>query len=213
MVVDEIWDQFFKPEVRKQGLLCHQKGAVFLQIKADTQIQAFIKGSSRIKVHFVAKSISSPSFDADCTCSASAKERLCQHIWATLLTVQKEFPDFLDSKNEVNKITQMKAANPAQVSAKAKQADYRKQQYQKQKQKLKELKRGDVAKPELPEDVKNAVQFFSENGFTFATPVDHSEITNARKILARVFHPDKGGTHAEALTLNKNYETLMAWFT
>jgi uncharacterized Zn finger protein len=223
MTVDENWSHFFKPEVRKQGFDYFQNDDVFLQIASDTQILAFVKGSSRIKVHLTTESIASTSFNADCSCSSSGKGQLCKHIWATLLAVEKKHPDFLDSKKEVHKISQMKpqsrplhAPSPEQLEKKekfkAQQSDYRKEQYQKLKQKKKDQRKGSTQQAAtLPENVQIALQFFSENGFPLSTPMSPVDIGNARKILARVFHPDKGGTHAEALLLNENYDILMEW--
>ena len=221
MSVNELWSHFFKPEVRKQGLDSFQDGSVFLQIAGDTQIQAFVKGSSRAKVSFTAESIASPNFTVDCSCPPSSKGQLCKHIWATLLAVEKNHPDFLDSKKELNKITRPKELSPAAE----KQNEFKKQRYevQKQNRKLqvkekksaeKERKRKSAERePDFPEEVRGAIQFFSVNGFIFSNPIDPSEVMNARKVLSRIFHPDKGGTHEEALLLNENYEILVEWAT
>lgn len=212
MSVDQ-WSHFFKPEVLKQGARYVESGEVFLKIAGDTQIQAYVKGSSPIKVFFNASSIASPSFEVDCTCSLSTKGQLCKHIWATLLTVEKQHPDFLDSKKEINKVHKGSEERSKKEQLKAKQSDYRKVQYQKQKLKLQKQK---LAKkgvkdldPGYPEHIQNALDYFSENGFSFTTPIDPAELANARKTLSRVFHPDKGGTHDEVLLLNKNYEVLL----
>lgn len=222
------WSHFFKPEVRKQGQKHFDDGDVFLKIKADTRIHAYVKSSSPIRIHFSATSIDSSAFNVDCTCPPSAKGQFCKHIWATLLAVEQQHPDFLDSKKEINKIhlepEAKKAPTPdderAQRQAdqkekiKAKQSEYRKEQYQKQKQRLKEKKYGKLAESEesnFPPKIQGAVDFFAENGFTFIDPIDPNEVANARKILSRVFHPDKGGTHEEVLILNSNYEILMKW--
>ncbi len=207
------WAHFFKPEVLKQGTSYFEAGDVFLKIAGDTQIQAYVKGSSPIKVFFNSSSIASPSFEVDCNCSSSNKGQLCKHIWATLLEVERKHPDFLDSKKELHKIHKESEENDKKEQLKAKQSDYRKVQYQKQKlkaQKQKFAKRGlKAAGPVYPEPVQKALTYFSENGFNFTTPIDPEELANARKILARVFHPDKGGTHEEVLLLNQNFELLL----
>jgi uncharacterized Zn finger protein len=228
MRAEKLWSHFFKPEVRKQGSAYFDSGAVVLQIAADTRVQAFIKGAARIKVSLVADSIASPSFDANCTCPSSQRGQLCKHIWAILLAVDSRSLDFLDSKTEIAKGTSSQVtsqpARPESASLRArkdtlktKQAEYRKAQYQKQKQKMKDRKSGMIAReptsahPDLPDDVADALRFFLDNGFAFANPITSIEVINARKVLSRIFHPDKGGTHEEALLLNSNYEILMMW--
>ena len=228
MAVETHWAHFFKHEVRKQGFDLFAEGVVFLQIAADTQIQALFKGTAHAKVHLKSSSIASPSFNADCSCPSSGKGHFCKHIWATLLAVEKKHPDFLDSKIEIHKVSELtvsKTLKPRAASqdhaaaAAAKQSDYRKEQYQKQKQKLKDRKKSqrdqEKVSPltDFPEEIQKAIQFFSENGFTFTHPPGSAELMNARKILSRIFHPDKGGTHEEALLLNENYEVLMDWAT
>lgn len=206
------WSHFFKPEVCKQGKAYFEDGDVFLKVAGDTHIQSYVKN---LKVFFTADSIASPSFNVDCSCSAAEKGQLCKHIWATLLAVEKQHPDFLDSKSEVNKVRRESEASQKKEQMKAKQSDYRKVQYQKQKLKAQKLKlaRKDMESsgPNYPEYIQNALTYFSENGFTLSTPIDPEELANARKTLARVFHPDKGGSHDEALQLNENYEILLEW--
>jgi uncharacterized Zn finger protein len=192
---------FFKPEVRKQGEDIFRKGAVFLQSSADTQVHAFVKSSSSITVRLMSESIANTSFDVDCSCPSAKKGQFCKHIWATLLAVEQKNPDFLDSKTEIEKADLLTAVTRATTPA---NADYRKAQYQKQKEKK-------HSEPELPEAIQSAFQFFAENGFSLSYPIQAEEVANARKTLARVFHPDKGGTHAEALELNRNYEILIEY--
>lgn len=94
---------------------------------------------------------------------------------------------------------------------KAKQALYRRQQYQKQKQKLKKLKEA-RKKPTIqfvyPKEIESALLFFSGNGFQLAEDLTLLAVQNARVLLSRVFHPDRGGSHQEMLELNKNAELL-----
>jgi hypothetical protein len=95
---------------------------------------------------------------------------------------------------------------------KAQQKIFRQQQYQKLKKKVKEQKTK-ATKENFPENVEAAIQFFFVNGFSFSSPIDQAEVSYAWKSLAQVFHPDKGGTHTEALLLNKHYEILKTWVT
>lgn len=98
---------------------------------------------------------------------------------------------------------------------KAKQAEYRKAQYQKSKERQKErLKDSQTGKKSgyfvkaVPPEVESAFHFFLENGFDFKESLNEEDLSNARKKLSRIFHPDKGGSHEEALTLNENYMIL-----
>ena len=240
MAAEKPWTHYFKPEVRKQGTDAFESGAVYLSISGDTRIEAFVKAGSPVKVSLIAESIESPLFTASCPCTSSSKGQFCKHIWATLLEVEKSFPDFLDSKTEIEKGTSVArtafkpaprpaaaAASPAQSAQqterheamKARQADYRKAQYQKQKLRAKDIKaakknEGKPSKfapptPDVPEDVAEALKYFEDNGFPLEVPFSKDAVANARKILARVFHPDKGGTHEETLALNQNYDILV----
>ena len=213
----EQWSHFFKPEVSKQGEKSFAEGDVFLKIKGDTHIHAYVKSSSPIRIHFSSISIASPLFNAACSCSASEKGQFCKHIWATLLAVEQQHPDFLDAKKEIYKTFEEPEVDEKHAAfkekQKARQAEYRKEQYQKQKQRLKDRKSASVAaeEPGFPPKVQGAVDFFAENGFHFVDPIDPQDVANAKKVLSKVFHPDKGGTHEEILLLNSNYEILMKW--
>ena len=59
-----------------------------------------------------------------------------------------------------------------------------------------------------PEDVEAALTYFSENGFELSQPLQVEALDAVRKTLARVFHPDKGGTHAEIIMLNENHAVI-----
>ena len=242
MAAEKPWTHYFKPEVRKQGTDAFESGAVYLSISGDRRIEAFVKAGAPVKVSLISESIESAVFTASCPCTSSAKGQFCKHIWATLLEVEAKFPDFLDSKTEIEKGESVarssfkpaprpaaapSAATAASVakqaeyreSTKARAADYRKAQYQKQKQRAKDIKQakkneGKVSKlapptPDLPEDVAEALKYFEDNGFPLEVPFEKDAVANARKILARIFHPDKGGTHEETLALNQNYDILV----
>ena len=213
MSVESQWGHFFKPEVRKSGSEYFNEGVVVLSIASDTAIQGYVKGTTSSKVTLKAESIANPTFYADCSCPASRKGILCKHIWAVLLQSEKKHPDFLDSKKNIEK-----AEKAPQVESpyKAKQAEYRKQQYEKQKVRAKEQrqakkksKRGPAETISLPTDVEFAFEFFSANGFPMENPIDEEALKEAKKKLSRVFHPDKGGTHEEAVILNQHFEVLM----
>lgn len=216
MSVESSWGHFFKPEVRKSGRAFFDEGAVVLSVTSDTGIQGYVKGTSSSKVTLKADSIADPTFYADCSCPASTKGNLCKHIWAVLLQTEKKYPDFLDSKKNIEKAE--RAPQP-ESPYKAKQAEYRKQQYEKQKVRAKEQrlakkksKQAPEETPSFPPAIEEALEFFHQNGFPLQDPVDAELLKEAKKKLSRVFHPDKGGTHEEAVTLNRYYDVLTTFF-
>lgn len=221
--LEESWEHYFKSEVRSRGRVLFNKGKVSSSQLSDTEIQAYINASTSFKISFKTESVESESLTVDCTCPASKKGQLCKHIWATLLKVEKSYPDFLIGKKEIQKRsyeeTDLKAPRKisqvqldSQAAFKAKQADYRKQQYQKQKQRLKEFKqlKSKTAKSAVsfPPQVEMALDFFDKNGFPMEHSLSEENIRLAKKKLSQVFHPDIGGSHSEILELNKYSEIL-----
>jgi hypothetical protein len=222
----ESLEHFFKPEVRKQGLDYFAEDAVFLSNASDTAISASIKATPPVRIALSAGSISAAEFTASCTCSASSKGQFCKHIWATILTVAEKHPDFFDSKRRIVKVDGMQSASQKkpksseqteyQVQMKAKQSDYRKQQYQKQKERLKSAKgksAGGKSAKKLgyTDEVAEALQFFSKNGFELESGSEQETLRTAKKVLSRVFHPDKGGSHDEILELNRNFDIVLGY--
>jgi hypothetical protein len=232
------FEHFFKPEVRAAAEGMVADGAVYLKLGSDTQIDANVKATPVVKVAFRARAIADEEFTADCTCSASKKGQYCKHIWATLLVAIEKSPDFFDSKKTISKVDGFSIAAAAKASSpksdsqraaqavteqrqaefKQKQSDYRKDAYQKQKVRAKEFKAARDGQASgksklssfLPGDVQTALKYFEENGFPLAVPVDPGALGNAKRILSRVFHPDKGGTQAEILELLKHADVLLA---
>lgn len=233
----EKFSHFFKPEVQNAADDLISAGAVYLKIGSDTQIDASIKSSTPVQVSFRSSSIESADFSVDCSCKASKKGQLCKHIWATLIVATKKSPDFFEEKSLINKVDLFAAATAAKVAKQSpeaaqrqidfqqKQADYRKQAYQKQKARAKEMKSarddsktrsggGQAAKPSkfavaIPDDAKPALAYFEANGFSFTLPIDEVALSSAKRVLSRVFHPDKGGSQDEMLELLKNAAILM----
>lgn len=230
MSVEKVYEHFFKPEVRKQGQEYFAQGLVQISNASDTQVQGFIKVSAGPKVTFYSTDIASPTFTVNCTCPVSSKGNFCKHIWAVLLVVESKYPDFLDSKNNIEKGSSESGSLGAKKESpfKAKQDDYRKQQYEKQKlrakeqrQAIKQSKKTDqqraksssaVSSLKLSADAEAAVKYFEDNGFSLGSPVSEELLRNAKRDLSRIFHPDKGGTHEESVTLNQHYEVLAALF-
>jgi hypothetical protein len=225
--VESLWSHFFKPEVRKQGREIFADGAVSLSIAGDAQVQAFVRVTSGARVSFHADSISVPSFEATCNCSSFVKGQLCKHIWATLLEVEESAPDFLSSKTSIERgegAARKTVARPADSAAEAKreellarQSENRKAQYQRAKEFAKARKEANspkkssklsAATPEYPDEVEAALAYFKENGFELAPEIELEVLRNAKRVLSRVFHPDKGGSHDEILALNENFDIL-----
>lgn len=213
MSLTQALEHFFKPEVRNSAIEFIRKNAVVISVGSDTLIEGYVKGSASIKVSLKAETIQSDTFYADCNCPSSKKGQLCKHIWAMLLWTENKYPDFLSSKQNIEKKSSQK--NPKQSAFKAKQDDYKKQQYQKQKLRNKAIKdekkksKFAQAKPDYPEDVEKALLFFAENGFPLQIPFEEDALKNAKKKLSRVFHPDIGGSHQESVDLNVNYDILI----
>jgi SWIM zinc finger len=231
--IETLWSHFFKPEVRKQGREIFSEGAVSLSIAGDAQIQAFVRVSSGARVSFLAQTIEAPDFEATCNCSAFAKGQLCKHVWATLLKVEESVPDFLSSKTSIEKgegvarKTGERKPDPAADGKREellkRQSENRKAQYQRAKEFAKARKEASSPKaaakasknlskfpsaPEFPEDVEAALAYFSQNGFELAPDIELEGLRNAKRVLSRVFHPDKGGSHDEILALNENFDIL-----
>ena len=219
----------FKPEIQKQGADLVAKGAVFLPIVGDLRIEGLIRGTTSAKVSMTSKSVGGARLAAHCNCVKFTKGQFCKHIWAVIKAVEVRHPDFLEGKTEIDrmeievdpKASPVRKVSEAQTAAaekaKAKQADYRKEQYAKQKARVKEKKQAakgistsKLAPPPaaLSEDVEEALKFFSQNGFEFEHPVAIETLRNAKKILSRIFHPDKGGTHEEMLEMNRHFDAL-----
>ncbi|MBX9766668.1 MAG: SWIM zinc finger family protein [Bdellovibrionales bacterium] len=227
------WEHFFKPEVRKAGSDLLRKEVLFLKPSSDTQIEAGARASTPARITFRTPSISSPEFSVDCSCPASKKGQFCKHIWATLLLVEQKSPDFLDSKREIKKgeppgdtapisardrIPAVKGtASQAQADYKQKQAAFRKQAYQIQKQRLKDTKKTSRFKDpsrsklsiELPIEIESAIKYFENNGFPMTPPFEEAAVNHAKRVLSKVFHPDKGGSHDEVVDLLRHAEALL----
>ena len=110
-----------------------------------------------------------------------------------------------------------------QAALKERAAEARKQQYQIQKARAKERKgetpKGSFGKAKekpapksqqfISDDVKDALKYFELNGFPLELPINDEDLSAAKRVLSRVFHPDKGGSQEEVVELNRNVETLL----
>ncbi len=211
----EILSEYFKPEYRKAGEDDFRKDLVHLSIAADTQVQAFIKAGSGVRVHLSSKAISSSQIVARCSCPTFGKGVMCKHIWATILATEDKHPDFLESKTDISAIEIEEKPEVAQ--RKAKQAEFKKAQSDRLKERNKqqrlEKKKEKRASSKLavsyPPEVQAALDYFDENGFPLKDDLTEQSIHFAKKKLARVFHPDIGGSHDEITTLNHHSEVLL----
>lgn len=218
----EHWQQYFKLETQAAGDDLVAKRDVTLTVTSDTAITGFVRGGGNSKVTFVSRSIADATFTASCTCSRANKGVFCKHIWAVLCLTDEKHPDFLDSKSHLDLVV---VGTPAKTSAfKEKQLEYKKLQTERVKTRNKEIRqiqksmKKNSADPRpskftvsYPEEVQRALDFFRLNGFPLMENLNEEDLKEARKVLARVFHPDRGGTHEESLLLNKHYDALMEY--
>lgn len=228
---------YFKPEVRKQGSELVDKNVISIASVSDSCVEAFIRVSAAAKVILSAESISAASFTAVCNCSAFAKGQACKHVWAVLSKLEAIEADFLVHKESMNLSAVAAAARPKlqprtplpisaerqkmlderKESARIKANEYRKAQYRLQKERKSangksESKAGKRLAPsgqDVPEDISDAFRFFDANGFPLTRPIDVDALKNAKRLLSRIFHPDKGGSHEEILALNENFDKLI----
>lgn len=222
----QIWEHFFKPEVRSSGRTLVSQGKTSIAQPSDTEVIVFIRVSSSFKVSLKTKSVSSDTLTVDCNCPTGKKGLYCKHIWAALLATEQKNPDFFKDKTEIQKVeslaktsaaekpkptAQSQAREATQEAYKEKQVLYRKIQYQKQKlrlQKYKKLKSEQTKEVQFPRDVEKALLYFSQHGFELRDSLSAEAIGTAKKKLARIFHPDLGGSHDEILKLNKYANVL-----
>lgn len=230
MSIDTIFGGFFKSEIQSSGHKLFSDEKVSIATGSDTAIQAYVRVSPPAKVKLSADSVGSPCIVAECSCPVAQKSQFCKHVWATLLAAEERYPDFLSEKREIGKpdseAREAKAAvNPpsprARASAerqaefqavtKARAAEYRKKQYQKQKARAKELKGGrrEAALGSFSPEVESALAYFKLNGFEMPSGPDEEIVREAKKVLSRVFHPDRGGTNAEVGELNHYCDVVL----
>lgn len=214
----ENWDHFFKPEIRRSGQALLDKGKVIPSRPTDTEVQCYIRTSSPFKVILKSATIDNTSLYANCTCKQFQKGQFCKHIWATILAVNEKNPDFFDNKRELHLKTSLQKIDPSANSTKSqqdykqKQIDYRRANYLKQKQLTKDKKISHKQKNNIAKsspEIEKALDYFLQNGFALNEDLNLDTISAARKKLARVFHPDRGGNHNEILELNQFADILL----
>jgi hypothetical protein len=216
---------YFTSGARSAGYRFFADGKVSVTQHSDSEITAYVKPSFKVTLN--SASIEDSRILATCNCPDFKKGRLCKHAWAAVLGAEDKSTDFMENKTEIEirtddesttkpsytKRPETQSQIAAKAAYKAKQKEYSKQQYQKQKQRLKDIKTAKKKAPEVeltfPKPIEKAFSYFLQNGFDLKISFNEESISRARKKLSRVFHPDISGTHEEILELNKNTELLL----
>ena len=220
MSIEDTFGSLFKPEVKSSGRKLVSLEKISLSTQSDTLIQAIIKVAPPFRVKLSTEEISSPTFSVECSCPAARKNRFCKHVWATLLYVEENYPDFLSEKRDIENLNtsaepKIDKQSAFKESAKLRASEHRKEQYQKQKARVKEKKREQKGTHQsnslqsYSPEIEAALAYFSQNGFPMPSGPTKEIIVEAKRKLSRLFHPDKGGTHEESVELNKNCEVLL----
>lgn len=202
---------FFGHQERSKGAEIARKDLVLISSASDTDVRALIKGSQACRVTLCADDVAATSFSCVCTCPQSRKGDLCKHAWAVLLKLAENKADFLEGKREAI-ASAVAMATPSNEARLAKQNEYKNAQKVKLKERNKQIRESKKAEKRgpsfrYPAPVQESLDYFTTNGFSF-DDLDLASLQNARKLLSRVFHPDKGGTHDEVLELNAHFERL-----
>jgi hypothetical protein len=222
MGLEERFGHFFKAETKSSGRKLFAGEKISISSHSDSGIHAYVRIAPPTKVTFASESVASEKFTVGCACPAAKRGQFCKHVWATLLAVEAICPDFLSQKRMIEKSSSEDEAladnpdHPAKISANERASIYRKEQYQKQKLRAKEMKRGQkkaeaFSQKAAPEELAEALNYFSLNGFPMNEGPSEEVVLEAKKRLSRVFHPDKGGSHEEMVELNRNCEIILRY--
>lgn len=215
MSIEQTLGHFFKPEIQASARKLLSDEKVSVQLGSDTGILAYIRVTPPLKVRLSSKGIGSDTMTASCTCPAAKKSQFCKHIWAVLLAVEKEQPDFLFAKQRIEKAAAPLEGESNQATSRLRATEYRKAQYEKQKHRAKEFRRQRPKKSapldlsRLPDEVRGALEYFEKNGFPMPHGPSEEIVSEAKRKLSRVFHPDRGGSNEEMVELNRNCEILL----
>lgn len=209
MGIESIFSVFFRPEYRRKGELLYTGGLVRMQQASEANVAAFVDNKARVTLE--SDGMDSIQISARCSCTKFRSGHGCMHIWATLLQLEKDGAEFLSNKNELEFPQRIPTAADKVREEKMEAVAEKKREDGKriraEQKKRKQLERRAANQTTSPAEAE-ALSYFSTNGFSFILPVDPEELDHAKKILARVFHPDRGGTHEEMLELNRHTETL-----
>jgi hypothetical protein len=222
MSLESSLGNFFKAEIKAAGRRLLDEEKIAITGGSDSTIKVYVRASPPVAVLLTSSGVGSRTLTAECSCTAAKKAQFCKHVWGALLGAEEKFPDFLVEKRAIEKSEagstrggdfDSAPTDSYAETAKARASEYRKDQYQKQKARVKATqleKSGKSTKlrSALPADVEAAVAYFTLNGFPMADDLDEDTLAEAKRSLSRVFHPDKGGTHDETVELNRNCEIL-----
>lgn len=221
MTLNSNLSQYFKAETQTAGIKLFKQEKVRIVTHSDIQVQCQIQAFSSVKVLLKSEHIESSIIKASCTCKDGLKMKFCVHIWASLLFLEKINSDFLANKFSLELLEQISKQSPAKIQknqaanelVKEKARAFRKEQYQKQKMLKKSQKNSEDQSSQIihPIDIQAALKYFESNGFPMIDGPSEDILTKAKKQLSRIFHPDKGGTHAETIELNQNYDLLLSF--
>ena len=182
----------------KKGRLCKHAWAALLAVEA--KYPDFLSDKRQVEV----AEPDSSELDADALAAASAAAS------STASSLSKPVRD-------ATSVAETAAAKSDYAAeAKRRAADYRKEQYARQKDYAKKVR--DSNKPRkssslrsMPADVTEACAYFALNGFPMEGRPSEEIVGEAKRKLSRLFHPDKGGTHAEMIELNRNVELVLGY--
>ena len=224
------WKKYFKPEVAHSGQRLVDSGKILLPRPSDTELICYVNAvGTRFKVKLSSPSVGDSCVESSCTCSVAGKGVPCKHIWAVMSLVEQGDSDFLIEKTEMvlmdSEVVKPKSEygerqQQFKQNLKERQVEQRQRQSQWQKdwrQKQKEARKAHSTKnfnkqsinSDLPHEVQVALSYFSENGFELQENLTLENIALAKKKLARIFHPDRGGSHNEIVQLHEQVEVLV----
>lgn len=222
MSIESVFGNFFKPEIKSSGAKLVSQEKISLSGGSDLAVGAFVRSAPPYRVQLTAVTIDSKTILAACTCPIGKKAQFCKHVWAALICAEQKFPDFFIGKTEIEKITslddsEVDGSNSYQEAAKLRANEYRKAQYEKQKARVKEMKKEKngrekkAAATRYTPEVEAAIAYFALNGFPMEPGFSEVELGEGKRKLSRVLHPDRGGSHEEIVELNNNWEILIRY--
>ena len=210
----QITDQF-RPEDQRAGKHLYQSGGVVLRIASDQAIGALVKQGTGYRVTLEASPLSLDLINATCSCSRGKKGRPCPHVAAAINGIEDKQPEFLIGRKQITFSTAEPVApsafQVAQTERRRAHADVQKERAREMRRTRRMESRGQEPIPDFPPEIAAALEYFKINGFDLAKNLTEATLREARTVLARVFHPDRGGAHQEMLELNDQFERVRAF--
>jgi hypothetical protein len=206
----------FKSSHRSHGQRLFDQEKVYISSHSDQSIQASVRSTPPARMT-IESDLQESMLHLKCSCSSSMG---CKHLWAVMLAIQEKHPDFFEGKTGIDFMSESDSDSTVQDTriqdSKKRASDYRKDQYQKFKQKMKEKKSAGSKKnssspsrlPLFSEELKNSLDYFLQNGFPMQEGPSAEVLTEAKRKLSRIFHPDKGGSHQETVELNHHCQVI-----